>query len=270
MGAQQSTQLAEIVNNVSSKVISTENRAVNNLIQYNNQTIQRINFFCEECIMKCPGGVQFKNTGSGKVVIAGNFTDESTRQIKNELSAELVSSIQQTFSKELGVLGGAFNYSQDEVKSILRNEVSNLIENTVNTVVLNNALASVSTIQDNNVTFKKGILEGNDCIVSNESIANAQLSLTAQSISDTVVKGLLKTKIAQDIKQDYDFKAAGLEAFTSAIIFIIIALILLGGGFAWKGSSLVTNPQNLKLVLGASGVFILVVLIYYKTKSKAT
>lgn len=264
MGAQQSSQLIDIVNNVTNKTISIENSAISNTLQYSNQTLQNINFVCDGCTMNCVDGFSAKNITGGKIVIVGNFTEESAKNIKSELNAEITSAITQKFAKELGVLGGAFNFSQDEMNTKVKTEVSNLIENTINTTTLNDVLASVVTVQNNNLTFKNGAtLTGKNCVLRNENIADAQLSATSQKVSETLIDGLLKTKIAQDIQQDYKFKAAGLEAFVSAIIFIVIALILLGGGFAWKGSSLVTNPQNLKLLLIASTVFVGIVLSYY-------
>lgn len=267
MGSSSSVLLqvtTDVVNNVLAKTIASNQSSVS----YTVSAVQSTGIECgDNCTIVCPGGINISNTSLQSVKLISQFSSNVASTLSSQMTTELSNALQQAFSKEIGVL--ATSISKDDVSTQLSSAIRNSVESVVTVNNLNSMLGNAVVVQ--NGFLKAGndfTLTGLQCKLSSENLQSIQVQQIVTSIASQLTQSLNQASIINDIQQQYDYVAKGLEALTAMIIFIVIAIIVVVGGVSLKGTSALTQPKNLAIILSVLGVAILVILLVVKLQSK--
>ena len=258
----------EQISVISSKYLQTKNismcilNSVSNDIQgsvvANNKVYIKLTDYAQ---MKCENGLTVDQSINVRFVNVNSVTTE----VKNDLVAQIQDFIKNTMQtlqdSKTGYL--ATPQGQKSVQDALT-QVNSNIESVINNTTVTSILSSV--FGENEVTIEVGghaVLEGSKCNITQDSIIDFAVQNMIQSAMTNVLNLSSMTSLINDMKNDQENKATGLDGLMNSMIIIIVLVLC---GLALFGGASISSVM--KYIIPLSVVVSLVFAIYFGINSK--
>ena len=245
MGTNVSNQVVdnttEIVQDVITSVVSrVENQATTSAYVKQNVTLDLHGAKLTNCPTKVTQNAQVT------ALALGDFNNDLSAQITNELSAKLAEEIQQTLDQ----LNSGINFGQTNVANVVAESkayIEQHLQSYVEQTIKNTVQTQGSTDQNAIINLAGVVCKNSPIGVDQDALIEVMSQNLSQTVVDNVIDNTTAADVAKKVEQEVTQTNEGLEL---GIGLIILALVILGVVFfVFKGFFSSTAGKILMAVL---------------------
>jgi hypothetical protein len=170
----------------------------------------------------CTDGLKITQNLTNMLKITSNINSTVLTKIKDAVKNAIKNSVDQTNKEITGFLSKEPNgYNLNNIANI----TESITENILNENMIQNIVAKTQAIQ-NDIIYNTGVIEGKDCIITQNSLINQFSSAVLNAVSNAALQDKTVNKALNDVTQHLKTKSKGLGSIMSWIVLAIIGVVV--------------------------------------------
>jgi hypothetical protein len=227
MGTNISKQSTESITDITNQTMNNISTSINTGSSSYLRTNQRL--YINQGMVDTGGG-DYNVSQSSNIVLSTIINN--TTSLSNDLSTSLMSQIRKELDTQIKQVNEDLNLGQTNIAiqdTLSNTDIKNIISTSVDTTVSSTVTSDSQNEQELHIRNLGIKTRGGDVNISQSSIIEALAKNISSNIVENVISSVVSNEVSEKITMKADQLNKGIDIFAMFAVFVIIAVIGLGG-----------------------------------------